>query len=141
MTIREVLEADWNVKHFEVTVRDENCRYISAYLAGKDISPTKYAKWICETAAGDIYQDNGRKIVVIDKNIQFRNQEKKPQGKEMCVGVLTEVIPKEILDLTVYHMHPTSCGWSNGQHGYEFDCIVSSWSGIPGEYEQMELET
>lgn len=141
MTIREVLEADWTVKHFEVTVRDEDSRYISSYLVGKDMSPAKYAKWICETEAGDVYRDNGRKIVVINRNIQFREKEKKPQGKEMCVGVMTEVIPKEILDLTIDHMRPTDCGWSNGQHGYEFTCYVKMWSGIPGEYEQMELET
>lgn len=139
MTIREVLEADWTVKHFEAIVRDEDGRYINCYLVGKDISPAKYAKWVCETAAGDIYYDNGRKIVVIDKNIQFRNQEHKPKGKEMCVGVLTEVIPNEILDLPVYHMRPIDCGWSNEQHGYSFDCIVSFWGGIPGEHEQMEM--
>lgn len=140
MTIREVLEADWTVKHFEAIVRDRDSRYISGYLVGKDIKLSRYAKWICETAVGDIYQDRGLKIVVIDKNIQFRNQEKKPQGKEMWVGVMTEVIPKEILDLQVYHMRPTDCGWSNDQHGYDFECYVDFWNGIPGEYEQMELE-
>lgn len=86
-----------------------------------------------------IYYDHTRKIMVIDKNIQYRNQEHKPKGKEMCVGVLTEVIPNEILDLSIYHMRPTDCGWSNEQHGYSFDCIVSFWNGIPGEHEQMEM--
>lgn len=29
MTIREVLEADWTVKHFEAIVRDRDSRYIN----------------------------------------------------------------------------------------------------------------
>lgn len=140
MTIREVLEANWTVKHFEVTVRDKDGRCICTYLIGKDTRLSRYAKFKSETAAGDIYYDNGRKIMVIDKNIQFRNQEHKPKGKEMCVGVLTEVIPNEILDLSIYHMRPVSCGWSNEQHGYSFDCIVNFWGGIPGEHEQMEMK-
>lgn len=98
MTIREVLEADWTVKHFEATVRDETGKWICSYKMGQEVKPSKYAKFTAETAAGDIYYDNGRKIVVIDKNIQFRNQEHKPKGKEMWVGVLTEVIPRELLD-------------------------------------------
>lgn len=140
MTIREVLEADWAVKHFEVTVREETAgKWICSYKMGQDVKPPRYAKFAAETAAGDIYYDHTRKIVVIDKNIQYRNLEHKPKGKEMCVGVLTEVIPNEILDLSIYHMRPTDCGWSNEQHGYSFDCIVSFWGGIPGEHEQMEM--
>lgn len=71
--------------------------------------------------------------------IQFRHLSKKPQGKEMCVGVLLEEIPKELLELPVESMHPYNCGRSDDMHGYRFDCYVEAWNGIPGEYKQMEL--
>lgn len=140
MTIREVLEADWTVSWFEVEVRNkETTRLFSQYLIGKDVKPSKYMRFACETAAGDIYKNHTARIVIVDKIIQFRQLPKRPQGKEMCVGVLTELIPKEILDLTISHMRPSDCGRSDGMHGYRFHSYVDYWGGIPGEDEQMEL--
>lgn len=140
MTIREVLNADWTVSWFEVDIRDNNStRYICKYLIGKDVKQSRYARFVCETAAGDIYKDTVGKIVVIDKIIQFRYLTKRPQGKEMCVGVLVEEIPKEILDLIISHMSPSGCGRSDDMHGYCFTCYVDYWGGIPGENEQLSL--
>lgn len=139
MTIREVLEADWTVSWFEVEIRKEGVNGYSEYIIGKDVKPSKYMRFVCETAAGDIYKDHAGKIVIIDKIIQHRQLSKKPQGKEMCVDVLTEEVPKELLDLTISHMSPSGCGRSDDMHGYRFCCYVKFWSGISGENEQMSL--
>lgn len=119
MTIKEVLEADWCINHLEIVVRREkDSRYVASYLIGKGVRSPKYAKFADETAAGDIYMDGKRKIVVIDKNIQYRQLEKKPIGREMCVGVLIEKIPKELLELRIDSMMPIDCGRSDDMHGY-----------------------
>lgn len=141
MTIRKVLDADWTVSWFEVDVREaDTTKIICTYLIGKDVKTPRHARFVCETAAGDIYKDGQRKIIVLEKLIQFRQLPKRPQGKEMCVGVLTEKIPKEILELQINHMSPRDCGWSNEMHGYYFCCYTDFWGGIPGENEQLELK-
>lgn len=141
MTIREVLKADWTVSWFEVEVRENNTtKLLCRYLIGRDVKPTKYMKYECETLAGDIYKDGDIRVVIINKIIQFRHMPNKPQGKEMCVGVLEKEIPKELLNLTVEHMSPSSCGNSDGMHGYCFTCYVDLWNGICGEDKQLELD-
>ena len=140
MTIREVLNTDWTVSWFEVEIRKEDVSGYCKYIIGKDVKPSKYMRFVRETAVGDIYKDHAGKIVLIDRIIQFRQLPEKPKGKEMCVGVLDDVIPKEILDLSVSHMSPSGCGRSDEMHGYRFCCYVDSWFGIPGENEQLTLD-
>lgn len=141
MTIREVLNADWTVSWFEVDVREiESTKMIRTYLIGKGVKPARHARFIEVTAAGDIYKDGQHKVVVTDKVIQFRQLPKRPQGKEMCVGVLIEDIPRELLDLDINYMHPSGCGCSDDMHGYRFTCYTDYWNGITGENEQMELD-
>lgn len=96
--------------------------------------------FISETVAGDIYKDGQNKIIVGDKIIQHRQLPEKAKGKEMCVGVLVEKIPKEILDLNVSYMHPSGVGRSDDMHGYRFCCYVDKWNGIPGECEQISMD-
>ena len=140
MKIREVLEADWTVDRIEVTVRNkETTRYIMQYCIGKDMKPGSSEKFDYEAECGDVYQSCGMRNMYIKRIIQFRQLEEKPQGKDLCVGVLLNEIPKEILELEVGHMTPYRCGTSDGLHGYYFDCYVDRWDGIQGENKQMEL--
>ena len=139
MTIREVLNADWTVSSIDVVVRNEDNRFLCRYLIGKDVKPSKHMRFECETDAGDIYKDNGLKTVLIDRIIQYRQLAKKPNGKEMCVGVLEKEIPKEIIDLEVTSMMPYGTGRSDEMHSYRFECYVDSWCGISGENKQLSL--
>lgn len=141
MTVREVLDADWTVDEIDVTVRNrESSRYIMRYCIGRDVKAGRSQRFDYESELGDVYNDSGMRTLFIKRIIQFRQQEKKPQGKEMCVGVLFNKIPKEILELKVSHMYPYKCGRSDGNHGYYFVCYVDEWSGIPGENKQIELK-
>ena len=139
MKIREVLNADWTVSWFNVFVREERTGNCTEYIVGEGVKPPKHAKFVSETKAGDLYKDGMIHVLVIDKIIQFRHMPNKPQGKEMCVGVVEKQIPKELLDLTISHMSPSGCGKSDGMHGYIFDCYVDCWVGISGENEQISI--
>lgn len=140
MTIREVLDADWTVDKIDVTVRDrETTKYIMQYCIGRDVNPGRSQRWSYEAECGDVYENSGMKTLFIRRIIQFRQLPKKPQGKEMSVGVLIDAIPKEILELHVGSMYPYDCGHSDEMHGYRFDCYVDTWSGIPGESKQIEF--
>lgn len=141
MTIRDVLIADWDVDKIDVTVRDrETTKYIMRYCIGKDVRPGRSERFLYEAEIGDVHGEPKLKTLYIDRIIQFYQMEHKPQGKEMCRGVLLKEIPKEVLNLTIGHMHPHNCGRSNDLHGYVFDCYVDdAWSGIPGETKQVEL--
>lgn len=134
------MNADWTVSWFTATVRENKAGNCVKYMIGRDVEPSKYMKFQYETKLGDIYKDNCIKVVIIKKNIQFRWQKNKPNGKEMCVGVLEGNIPEELLNLTVDHMSPSGCGRSDDMHGYRFECYVDFWSGIPGENEQMSFD-
>lgn len=139
MTIREVLNADWTVSSIDVVVRNEDNRFLCRYLIGKDVKPSKYMRFECETDIGDIYKDNGLKTVLIDRIIQYRQLAEKPKGKEMCVGVLEKEIPKEIIDLEVASMRPYGTGRADEMHRYYFECYVDSWCGISGKNKQLSL--
>ena len=140
MTIREVLEADCNADKIDVTVREkETTKYIMRYCIGRDVTPGKSQRFAYEAEAGDVYENCRMKTLFINKIIQFHQLEKKPQGKEMCRGVIMKEIPKELLDLEIEYMRPYDCGWSHELHGYNFNCYVDSWSGISGETKQAEL--
>lgn len=140
MTVREVLETDWTVDRIEVTVREKNTtKYIMQYRIGRNVDAGKSERFAYESDAGDVYENAGMKVLVMKKIIQYRQKSKKPQGKEMCVGVILQEIPKEILELSVYYMSPYHCGYSNEMHGYRFECYVNSWAGIPGENKQIEF--
>lgn len=134
------MDADWTVSWFTAVVRENETGKCVEYIIGRDVEPSKYMRFQYETKSGDVYKDRGIKVVIINKNIQFRWQKDKPNGKEACVGVLKENIPKELLNLTVYHMYPSGCGRSDGMHGYHFECYVDFWGGIPRENEQMSFE-
>lgn len=141
MTIKEVLEADWNVNEIEVTIREESStKFIRGYHIGENVKPPKHRQFLRETKAGDKYTTCGMEHIYINKIIQFRDLPEKPQGKEMCVGVVTKNIPKEILDLEIDNMTPLGMGKSSGMHKYHFDCYVPIWFGIPGEGEEVENE-
>lgn len=141
MTIREVLSADWTVGWIDIDVRrKEDTRLICNYLIGKEMSAPKRAKFVCETAAGDIYKDGNIKMVISDRIIQFRQLPNKPKGKEMCVGVLEEEIPEELLNLEIAYLAPSGCGRSDDMHGYRFTCYVDFWGGLAGENEQLEIQ-
>lgn len=137
MTIKEVLEADWTVDHIEIRIISQNPLYVGRYCIGEKVGPCKYEKFVCETKAGDIYGDGVLKTLYIKKNIQFRNKRECPKGKEGCVGVLIEEIPKEILNLEVEYMRPDSLGHSSGMHGYSINCRPVIWFGVPGERESI----
>lgn len=141
MTIKDVLITDWTVAEIEVTVRErDSTRYIMEYHIGRDVKAGRSQRFVQETELGDLYSNGGdMKTLFINRIIQHRQLEKKAQGKEMCVGVLLENIPVELLNLTVESMRPYGCGNSDGMHGYRFECHVDAWNGIPGEYEQMAL--
>lgn len=140
MTIREVLEADWDVDKIDVTVREkETTKYIMRYCVGKDVCPGWSERFLYETDIGDVHGNSDMKSLYINRTIQFYQREDKPQGKGMCRGILIKEIPKELLDLTVDNMSPYDCGRSHELHGYKFNCYVDSWSGISGEIKQVEL--
>ena len=140
MIIRDVLSADWNVDRIEVTVREkESTRYIMSYCIGRDVEAGRSQHFAYETEIGDVYDSSGMKTLFIPRIIQFRQLPKKPQGKEMCVGVLEKEIPVEILNLPVESMYPYHCGYSDEMHGYHFECYTDAWSGIPGENKQIEF--
>lgn len=137
MTIREVLDADWTVDRIDAVVRGrKTTRYIMRYCIGRDVKPGRSQRFACETEYGDMYQDSGKKTLFMNRTIQYRQLDKKPQGKELCVGVLDKEIPKEILDLTVGSMYPYHCGHSDDMHGYHFECYVDEWGGISGGMKQ-----
>lgn len=144
MTIREVLESDWDVNKIDVTVREkETTKYIMRYCIGKDVSMGKSERFLYEAEIGEVYGDTygepKPKTLYINRTIQFYQLEDKPLGKGMCRGVLIKEIPKELLDLVISHMLPYDCGWSHNLHGYRFCCYVDAWSGIEGETKQVEL--
>lgn len=141
MTVQEVLEADWHVSEIDITVRKkESSKYIMEYCIGRDVKPVRSQRFWYESKLGDIYKTSGMSVLYMKRIIQFRQLEKKPQGKEMCVGVLDKEIPKELLGLTVEQMLPYCLGHADGLHGYRFECYVDSWNGIPGEYEQLSID-
>lgn len=140
MTIREVLESDWDVDKIDVTVRErETTKYIMGYRIGKDVKPGRSEKFLYEAEIGDVHGEPKMKTLFINQIIQFYQLEKKPRGKEMCRGVLLKEIPKELLDLVIDHMSPHDCGWSHELHGYSFNCYVDTWDGIHGEAKQIDL--
>lgn len=136
MTVKEVLEADWTVEEIKITVREASTtKFIIEYHIGENLNPyeCKHNKYIKETKAGALYTDRGRKHLYIEQNIQYKHLPKKPQGKEACVGVITNNIPKELLELEIEYMCPYGGGKASEMHGYEFNCYVPAWFGIPGE--------
>lgn len=140
MTIREVLEADWNVNKIDITVRERNTtKYIMRYCIGRDVEPGRCERFLYEAEVGDMHGTTELKTLYINRTIQFYQLEDKPQGKGMCRGVLLKEIPKEILELTIDHMGPRDCGRSDDMHGYMFVCYVDAWGGIAGETKQVEL--
>lgn len=141
MFIRDVLLADWTVAEIEVTVKErDSTRYIMEYHIGRDVKAGRSQRFVQETELGDLYSNGGNmKILFMNRIIQHRQLEKKAQGKELCVGVLLEEIPVELLELTVDFMQPYGCGNSDEMHGYRFDCYVDAWNGITGEYEQLKF--
>lgn len=138
MTIEEVLEADWTVDKIIITVRSAATSiFLREYHIGEDLKPCKYHKFVRETKAGTLYEDAGKEHLYMERLVQYRHLPRKPKGKEGCVGVLTENIPKELLELQVRHMSPYGCGRSDGMHGYRFECYAGMWFGVPGENEAM----
>lgn len=136
MTIREVLEADCDVKRIEVTIRNrETSKYIMRYCTGQDVRPGKAEKFLYETKCGDVYDDMGMRTLYIRQTINHY-QISQLRGK----GVIIKNIPTELLELSVGRMSPCYFGWSDGLHGYHFDCFVDTWNGIRGEYEQLTLD-
>lgn len=139
MKIKEVLKADWTVERITVDVRDKKGLFICEYRIGEGVKAYNHAKFVGESPIGSIYKDAGRKIVVMERIIQFNHFPKKPKGKEACVGVEESQIPKEILELEIEYMMPSSLGRSDGMHEYHFDCYTDRWTGISGEFGQISM--
>ncbi|WP_343250599.1 hypothetical protein [Diplocloster hominis] len=136
MTIREVLEADCNVGRIEVTIRSrETTKYIMRYCIGQDVRPAISETLIYGSKCGDVYSDAEMNTLYIRQTINHY-QISQLRGK----GVIIKNIPTELLELSVGRMSPCYFGWSDGLHGYHFDCFVDTWNGIRGEYEQLTLD-
>lgn len=141
MTIKDVLIADWKVDRIDITVRErESSKYIMEYCIGRDVEAGRSQRFAYETELGDVYENSKMKTLFMKRIIQYRHLPKKPQGKEMCLGVLLEQIPKELLNLPIESMYPYHCGHSDEMHGYRFECYVSTWSGITGECKQIKFD-
>ena len=141
MTIKDVLDADWNVDKVDITVRDrETTKFIMRYCIGRDVKPGRSQRFAYEAESGDVYDSSGMKTLFMKRIIQFRQLPKKPQGKEMLVGVVDNAIPVQLLGLEVYSMNSYDCGHSDDMHGYYFECYVDAWGGIPGEDKQITLD-
>ena len=141
MTIKEVLKADWTVENIVITVRDAatTC-FLTEYHIGENLQTSHHFKYIRETKAGTLYENVGMKHLYMDRVIQHRHLPDKKKGYELCVGVLTENIPRELLELEIENMMPYGLGKSDDMHGYHFECYVGMWFGVPGENETMEEE-
>lgn len=139
MTIREVLKADWTVENIVITVRDAvTSRFLMEYHIGENLLTSHHFKYIRETKAGTLYESAGMKHLYMERIIQHRHLPDKKKGYELCVGVLLENIPEELLELEIICMAPHGCGKSDAMHGYHFDCYVGMWLGVPGENEDAE---
>lgn len=141
MTIQEVLEADWTVDRMDVTVRNQYGKFITAYIIGRDVKPSKYHRYQYEANAGSIYESQGCKYVFINRIIQHHQLDGKFREKVKSFGVLLEEIPEELLNLEIDSMSPYHTGRSNGLHGYYFSCRTNEWNGITGETEKVEENT
>lgn len=145
MTIREVLQADWNVDAIEVRVRTAG-RLARVYHIGERVEPSRYMRFAHETEAGDVYTEPGISAghVFIKRTIQHQFWEGAKKSLTMCVGVLLDQIPKEILGLNVQTMMPESfgSGHASGMHGYCFEAETETlvWTGIRGEDRLIEPE-
>lgn len=139
MTVKEVLKADWTVESIVITVRDANTtRFLEEYHIGENLQYSNNFKYVQETKAGTLYSDVGMKHLYMERIIQYRHLSKKSKGEELCVGVVMENIPQELLDLEIGHMRPYGCGRSDDMHGYLFNCYSMMWFGVPGENEKIE---
>lgn len=141
MTIENVLNTDWTVDRIDITVRDrKTTKYIMRYCIGRDVEPGRSERFAYDAEIGAIYKNSEMKTLFIKRIIQFRQMERRPNGKELCVGVLIKEIPEELLVLEIDHMYPYHCGYSDDMHGYRFVCYVDAWDGINGENKQIEFQ-
>lgn len=140
MKIKELLTADWTVDWLGITVRDMNTNYLMGHEIGDKIDMGPGYRLLEETEVGDIYERSGFKKMFINRIIQYRKEPVKAKGKEGCVGVELEKIPKELLELTIDHLRPARTGTSDGMHGYHISCKVDKWCGIAGENRQMMMD-
>ena len=132
MTVKEVLDADLNVDNIRVTVRGNHSQFITEYIIGRDVRPSKYHRFQHDTAAGSVYRLDGLKYIYIDKEIQFHEADVPYKGAK-GFGVMIEEIPKDLLELEV--------SLNRGSyHGYKFECYSDLWMGISGEDEIIEQE-
>lgn len=135
MTILEVLEADWNVDRMEVTVRNQCGEFITAYIIGRDVKPSKYHRYQYETKAGSIYESQGCKYVFINRIIQHHQLDGKFREKAKSFGVLLEEIPKELLNLDIDSMRPYHMGCT-------YDCMMNrEGSCLGGFYDKCGAQT
>ena len=140
MIIREILEADWNIDTLNITVRDKKTtKYIMRYCIGKDVKAGKSEKFMYESKCGNVYGNAGMNTLYMDKIIQHFQLKNLPLSKIGLKGVLTEKVPKELLELSVIQMSPYCRGNADGLHGYYFECYVDNWGGIAGENKQIEM--
>ena len=143
MTIKDVLKRDYTVCQIEVNVYVGSCLH-TVYLVGRKVKPSRYARFQCETQAGDVYNDGNIRHVLIRRNIQACHREQMPSNQIGCVGVLTDQIPKALLDLEIEQMRPSSVGiYETGpdMHMYTFWCErLLAWGGVEGEDVIVESE-
>jgi len=133
MKLRELLETDWTVDRLYISMRTSSGRMVARYYIGPDMKPSKYAKWRHTAKAGDVYDDNGIRVLIIDRIIQLYHYDRPYKGNK-SVGVMLEEIPGELLELDISRMAPVEGGrGAYGWHGYRVTCISDLWVGISGE--------
>lgn len=133
MRVRDILEADSSVDRIEITVMLPNGKFVADYFIGRDINPPEYYRYRYSAKIGDVYDNQGRKCVFINRIIQHYQLDKKFRKTAKSYGVLFETIPKELLDLEIFTMTPCYCDGSDILHGYYFICQANTWEGIYGE--------
>ena len=141
MTVKDVLKADWTVEGIVITVRDiVSTRFLMEYHIGENLQHSRYWNYVRETKAGTLYDNAGMKHLYTERIIQHRHLTNKKSGSELCVGVVMENIPKELLELEVEQMSPYGCGKSDDMHGYRFECYTGMWLGVQGENDPVRKE-
>ena len=127
MTIYDILEADGNVDHLDITVRDAaTTKYIMRYCIRRDVNPGRSERFRCEAECGDVYGTSSMSTLFIKRIIQHCQPHNLPQNQIGLRGVLEKEIPEELLELSVSYMIPINCGYAHELHGYRFDCHVNS---------------
>ncbi len=148
MTIREIVECDPCVTHLRVDVRKPDGELIQVYEVGEEAEVKPCHRLLWENRHGAMCEYlPGINAFLLKRVIQYKNKpdDKKRSGTEMCICVMDDQIPEELLDLKVVIMQPRTAGKSarmprSDAHCYDIDAEAAVWGGIREEHEQIRLE-